>query len=892
MSLFDAIRHRLRSVVGPNAADRERDEEYAFHQSLDARQREHAGASSDEARFAARRELGNATYMREEARWMGATRWLDATSQDLRFGWRALLRSPAFAIVAALSLGLGIGANAVIFGVIHSLLLARLPVVNAGELRLATHSSDGPFRAFFTSREVDALRQTSNLEFATLSPSGTLKVEAGGTIVNGVPTDAVDGKFFRVVGVRFAAGRAFSESDVRNALPVTVLSHRFASAQLASAEAAIGKIIKLNDTPFTIVGVTEPGYEGLSAGADYSIAIPSSVLRVVQGGAAGGRAPDAFLVTRLRADSARTLAAFDVAFNACCANGELAPPNARRGVQRIGFIDISRGITEGRKINVREQYRAPLLAVMGGVAVLLLIACTNVGNLLMARATVRARELAVRLSLGASRGRIVRQLLVEAMLLAAIGGAAGIMLAMWGSAFISRHLPAGLGVLQPFVAIRPGLPIAAFTAAVALGCAIIFGVLPALRSTRGDLVSGLRSTQGGTQRTRAIDRGIVAIQVSLALLLVSSAGLLVATLKHLSSSVGGSHPESLLVVQLDSRGTPHSDTVLQSRVPDLERRFRGLPGVRAVAASTVVPLIYGGLPTGLLDIPGLESRPEHEVTVATIQVNPSFLGTLGVNLIAGRDIQDGDVAGSQRVAVISQNMAQTFFPGRSPVGEMIGFRGGSRDVRIVGVAGDAKQVDLRAPAPRTVYLARAQWPEMSDRAVFAIRTTVNPAHLVQAARSAILAELPNIRIRHDHPMTELLSITVGKERILASLSLAFGVLAVVLAAVGLYGVMAFQVSARRREIGVRMALGAGRGHVMRMVVRQALGVVVIGLAIGVPLALAGARSLRALLYGVTPFDPVPLAIAALVLVVVGVLASLLPSRNAARVDPLIAIRTE
>jgi len=585
--------------------------------------------------------------------------------------------------------------------------------------------------------------------------------------------------------------------------------------------------------------------------------------------------------------------ALDATFARCCAAGALAPQASRQGIQRIGFLDVSGGITEGRKVDVREQYGNVLLALMGGVAILLLIACTNVGNLLMARAAARARELAVRLSLGASRGRIVRQLLAESLLLAALGGVAGIALALWGSAFLSRNMPAGLGMLEPFVTVRPSLVIFGFTAAVALISGLIFGVVPAIRATRGDIVALLRDHQAAGRRVRALDRSIIAIQVALALLLLSSAGLLSATLKHLTESVGGSHPETLLVVQLDARGTPHSDTLLQATVPQLHARFAALPGVKSVAESFVVPLIYGGLPTKLLDAPGFENATDDQVEVASFAVAPRYFETLGITLVAGRDFDDRDVVGSPRAAVISEHLAHEFFPNRNPIGQAIGFRGADgRDLTIVGVVADAKQTDLRSPAPNTVYLTRKQWPDRSDRAVFAIRTSVPPVQLVAPARAIVLSELPKIRIRHLHPMTDLLSITVGKERTLALLAVAFGFVALLLAAIGLYGVMAFQVSARTREIGVRMALGARRSQVVRMVISQALLVVVIGVGLGIPFALAGARSLSALLYGVTPFDPVPLTSGAAVLVFVGVLAALIPSRNAARVDPLVAIRSE
>jgi predicted permease len=893
MSFVDALRHRIRSALRSDSTDRDRAEEYAIHQRLAAEQRIHDGDSRDDARFAARREFGNPTYLREEARWMGLTRWLDVTRQDLGYAWRALRRSPVFALVAITSLGLGIGANAAIFGMIHSLLLAKLPVANPTALRLVIHSPDSPIRAFFASGEVRALTADKRFDLAAFDPAVAAGAEINGVRLASVTMEAVDGAFFRVAGVRLAAGRPISVADVDNAAQVAVLSNAIANGRYGGAPEALGKVIRLNDAIFTVIGVAAAGYEGLTLGGAFDMAVPTTAVSVLQNRSAGDRSLDLFLIARPGADSLSMQSALDATFARCCATGAFAPRGARQGVQRVSFVDISAGINEARKVDVRKQYGSVLLALMGGVVVLLLIACTNVGNLLMARAAARAREMAVRLSLGASRGRVVRQLLAESLLLAALGGGAGICLAIWGTAALSRNMPAGLGVLGPFVATRPSLVIYGFTVAVALGCGLIFGVVPAIRATRGDIVAGLRDHQAAGRRVRALDRGVVAVQVGLALLLLSSAGLLSATLRHLTDSVGGSHPETLMVVQLDARDTPHSDTLLQATVPTLHARFAAMPGVRSVAESFVVPLIYGGLPTKVLDAPGFESASDEQVEVASFAVAPRYFETLGITLIAGRDFNDRDVVGSPRVVVVSEHLAQEFFPGRSPLGQSIGFRGSAgRDLTIVGVVADAKQSDLRSPAPNTVYLTRGQWPNVSDRAVFAIRTTVPPAQLVAPARAIILSELPRIRIRHVHPMMDLLATTVGRERALASLAVAFSFVALLLAAIGLYGVMAFQVSARTREIGVRMALGAGRNQVVRMVIGQALRVVGIGVAVGIPFALLGARSLRALLYGITPFDPSPLASGAAVLVIVGVLAALIPSRSAARVDPLVAIRSE
>jgi hypothetical protein len=432
VSFVDALRHRIRTALRSEHADRERAEEYAIHQSLAQEQRTHDGVSSDDARVAARREFGNPTYLKEEARWMGATRWLDVTRQDLGYASRALRRSPVFTLVAIASLGLGIGANAAIFGMVHSLLLAKLAVANPDALRLVTHSPDGPMRAFFASGEARVLTADRRFDLATFHATLAANGEINGVRTSGVNIDAVDGAFFRVAGVHVSVGRPISAADVENGALVAVLSSASANTRYGSARAALDKIVKLNDLLFTIIGVSDDGYVGLSLGSDYEMAVPMTAVPAIQHWPAGEPRPDLFLIARPGADSSRLQSALDASFARCCANGALARRGSRQGIQRIGFLDISSGITEGRKIDVRRQYGSVLLALMGGVAILLLIACTNIGNLLMARAAARAREMAVRLSLGASRGRIVRQLLAESLLLAALGGAAGLILAIWG----------------------------------------------------------------------------------------------------------------------------------------------------------------------------------------------------------------------------------------------------------------------------------------------------------------------------------------------------------------------------------------------------------------------------------------------------------------------------
>ena len=436
-----------------------------------------------------------------------------------------------------------------------------------------------------------------------------------------------------------------------------------------------------------------------------------------------------------------------------------------------------------------------------------------------------------------------------------------------------------------------------FTAGVAIVCTIIFGVLPAIRATRIDPVVGLRTGSPASTRSGRLDRGIIAFQMALALVLVASAGLLGATLRNLRSGIGDLQPDRLLVAEVESAGTSIPEGSERAVYDRILERLKSVPGVTAVAGTDVMPMIYMGFTTRTLDIAGHE--PPVGVPVdssgygaGVIYAMPGFFRTTGTGLVSGRDFSDADVAGAPLVAIISEAIVRQFFPDRDPIGQMIGFKGGRRALQVIGVARDVKQTDLRAPSPRTVYLARAQRRNDGDRFVYAMRTEGDAAALANAARGAITQAAPEIVIRFVDPMTSLVAFVVAREQALALVALIFSVVAVGLTAIGLYGVMAFQVTSRSRELGIRMALGADRTKVVRMVMRQSLVVVAAGVAIGVPLALGASSALRALLYGVSPFATAPFMMAIIVLVAAGLVATLLPSRHASRVDPLVALRSE
>jgi putative ABC transport system permease protein len=891
MSFIDALRHRIRTVLRPDAEQRDRAEEFEFHQALSAR---------DSSRDAARREFGNPTYLNESVRWAGATRWIDTLRQDLRYGLRTLARSPVFTLVAVLSVGLGVGANTAVFGILYKVMLERLPVPRAEELVMLERAGV-QFGFTFSREQYEAVARAPGVRVTGFTSTFAENAEIDGSRIAVDGIDLVDSLYYPTLELKPDAGRFLNGIDVATAAPVAVTSHRFATRHFGSAAAAVGKTLRLNATPFTIVGVTPRSYQGLMLLRPPEVIVPYTAKALIQ--PRPGTGPH-FIVARVPGTDSPQAAAITGAFQQCCAD---AQPGKRvvgaeladnSGAPSATLSDISRGITVG-KFDVRVVYGRTLYALMGGVALLLLIACTNVGNLLLARAVVRSRELAVRLSLGASRVRIMRQLLVESSLIALFGAVVGVVFAVWGTGFLARNLPANLSMLNQLVTITPRMPVLAFTAGVAVFCVLLFGVFPALRATRFDLTAQLREQRPSGTGLGRIDRAIVAVQVGLALVLASGAGLLVATLRNLSSGTRTLEPDRLLIVEVDLRGGPHENRPFKPLQQEMAREFGRIPGVQSVSGTTLIPLLFMAGSERVLYMPGYESAPNSEVRSGIAPVEAGFFTTMSI-AVRGREFDARDVKGAEPVVIISQSIADKFFRGRDPLGELLRLRGSEGpeggSFRIVGVAEDVKYFDLRAAAPRQLFFPFEQTSTLESffgmRPLFAIRTSGPAADIVPATRKIIDALLPGVRVRRNQPMTDAASLVLGREQALATVALVFGGLAVSLAAIGLYGVLAFHVTTRRREIGVRIALGANHNQVVGMVIRQSLLVVIVGTILGVPLSLAAARSMGALLYGIAPWDPGPLALAALVLIATGVLASLLPSRNAARVDPLIAMRAE
>jgi predicted permease len=553
--------------------------------------------------------------------------------------------------------------------------------------------------------------------------------------------------------------------------------------------------------------------------------------------------------------------------------------------QKLSVVSGAQGFSQ-----LRGRFSQPLWVLMAMVGAVLLIACANLGNLLLARATARAREFGVRLSLGAGRVRLVRQLFTESLLLAAMGGALGVWIAWWGSRWLVTLVSEGSTGLR--LDVTPDARILAFTAGVSLFTALIFGLGPAFRAARVDLNSALKDDAGkGSGRFR-VGKALVVVQVALSLVLLIGAGLFVRTLRNLSALDLGYRREQILLMRIDPVTAGYRDERISQVCQRLLERIRSLPGVQAATFSENG--LFSGTESGSrIEIEGYTPSSPRDMQARFDQVGPGYFTIVGIPMLLGRDIGEQDVAGAPRVAVINESMANLYFAGKNPIGRRIGFRGQDKfTLEIVGVVKDVQDHDLRWEPVRRFYVSYYQPIDGITTANYEIRTTLDAAAMTAQVRREVAAIDRALPIQHLKPLEALIDESLLQERLIAKLAGFFGVLAVFLASVGLYGILSYAVVRRTREIGIRMAVGAGRGNVVWMVVKETLVLAVVGALVGVPGALAATKLVEKLLYGLKPNDAATIAGAVVLLLVVALAASLLPARRAARIDPMEALRYE
>jgi predicted permease len=929
---------RLRSLFGRPAQESDLDEELRFHLQMKVEENVAAGMSPTEARHAALRAFGNPGLKREETRAAWGWIWLEHLGQDLRYGLRALRQSTGFTVVAVLSLALGIGANTAIFSLIDAVLLKTLPVQDPQNLVAMHWASKGwpdVMNGLSGNMNSDAGRTTSpsfsypmyeQLRTRNHVFSNVLALAGNSSEFNlgyrGEPGRAegelISGTFFETLGVQPALGRMLTPDDDRlESSPAAVISYRYWESHFGRDPEIVGKSITLNGVPFTVVGVCPPEFFGVQPGSAIDVWAPLHQQPHVeprwapQHVQADGKAITpgwlfehsdrwwVVMIGRLKpgVTERQARAEGDVILQQSIA----ANVKSAAKPETIPHLEVTAG-SKGLD-SLRRQFSKPLAVLMAVVGLVLLIACANVANLLLARGTSRQKEMAVRLAIGARRSRLIRQLLTESVLLAALGGALGFVLAFWSTDLLVAFMSSGRDPLH--LTVRPDPWVLGFTAAVSVLTGILFGLSPALRSTRLDLTPALKagdaremSTAPGTSarqmRRIGIGKTLIVAQVSLSLLLLVGAGLFVRPLTNLENVNTGFDPRNLLLFGIDPTQGGYKGQRIAEFYQELNRRVAAQPGVRSVTMSGDT-LISGSMDTleTFIQNPPKTANKDGGVIAYVNEVGPNFFETMGIPLVLGRTIHDSDVAGAPEVAVVNEEFARKFLGGGSPVGRRFGFDGkkSSGEIEIVGVVGNARYDDLRRDIPATIYPAALQDTTLGALH-FEVRTAGDPNLLVPAIRRVAQGIDSNLALYDVRSQTEQINEYLFQERLFARLTGFFGVLALVLGCIGIYGVMAFAVTRRTREIGIRIALGANRGEILGMVLRETLALVAIGVTLGVIAALEASRLVATFLFGLKPNDPLTIAGAALLMVAAAALAGYVPARRASRVDPMVALRYE
>jgi len=832
---------------------------------------------------------------------------METFTQDVRYGFRMLIKNPGFTVVAVLTLALGIGANTAIFTLINAVLLKMLPIQDPARLatignptQVGSRSEGTPQTDLYSYPLYRELRD-GNSVFSSLYAAASahrVSVDEGGRVAEteaNTTARIVTGNYFSVLGVRAIEGRVLTPNDdkTQHAHPVAVISYDFWKTRFGQAPEVLGKTVRLNHYPFTIIGITAPGFFGDVVGENMDVFVPIAMQAELMPGRdwyqdrnvswlqAVGRLKPGVSVAQAKAN-------INLVFQQTLKGQYGAALSAEdlRSIQK-DVIDVSPG---GRGLSaIRADYERPLLLLMAMVGLVLLIACVNVANLLLARASGRSKEVAIRLAIGAAPHRIVRQLLTESVLLAFIGGGVGALLASWGVALLTKlvnaDLPTGIDAR-----------VLGFTAAICLLTGILFGLVPALRVVHSSLAPALKdvAVSGSKSSSRwGWGRGLVTAQVALSLLVLFAAGLLVRSLRNLQTSDTGYGHQHLLLFNLDPIGSGYDaqkNTNLGHQILD---KFSTTPGVRAVTFSENG--LFSGTESGeLIAVPGFTSPQDADKESASDNVGPGYFSTVGIPILLGREIGMQDTASSPRVAVVNQSFAKFYFQNANPIGHRFFIDDRDRrdqPIEIVGVVADSKENTIREPAGRRFYTAYFQETRPMIMNV-EVRTAADPSTEIATLRKEVKDIDPNLSTRSVHTIKELLDSSIAEQVVLARLSGFFAALALLLASVGLYGLMSYTVAGRTREIGVRMALGAQRGDVLWLILGEALLLVGIGIVVGVPAALAGSKLLATMLFGLTATDPASLVVVTVTLGAVAALASYIPARKATKVDPMVALRYE
>jgi predicted permease len=870
------------------------DDEIQAHLRMSVRDRMERGESAAEAEAAAGREFGNAGLIKETTRDMWIWISLERVGQDLRYGLRLMARSKGFTAVAVLSLALGIGANTAIFSALDALLLKQLPVPHPEQLYTIGDKERNvdfiPYPRFAKLREVPDL--FSGIAAICLLDRSNINIQGpgGGLDAATVRVGLVSGAYFSTLGVQPVAGRTFAADDDRvpGGHPVAVISYDYWQRRFDRSTDVVGRSFTLNGTTYSILGVAQRGFSGDWIGLPTDLWIPiamqSQVMLERPGLLTNTAAPWIRVVGRLKPGLAVAQAEAGLQMARLQAAREMQNLTPRMMEEqlrnRVTLVPSAKGYSMDR-----DSFAQPLLILMVMVGLVLLIACANVANLLLARSAARQREMAVRLAIGAGRGQILRQLLTESALLAGLGGGLGILLAMWGTKSLVKFTQLNLDV-------HLDARMLLFALGLCLLTGILFGLAPALRSSRASVFPSLggRGTDTATSGRFGFGKLLVIVQVALSLVLLIGAGLFARTLRNLKSQDAGFYRDHLLLIWTAPDHEGRQGAALANLYESVMERVGSLPGVRAASPSAFGLLGgHGGSPVPHVE--GYTPKPQEDRIVPWSLVAPGFFDTVGIKLLLGRDFTLRDRETAPRVAIINETMAHYYFGDQNPVGKHFGMR---RDtgtpIEIIGVVRDAKYVSMRDKDARMIYIPYRQDLAHLYQLCVAVRTDGNSPGLTARVRDELRGIDPNLPILKIDTAEDQLDESLVDERLIAALSGFFGVLAVLLACLGLYGVMAYRTARRTNEIGIRLALGASSGGVLAMVLRESMWLVLAGIAVGVPVTLAATRLIAAKLFGVSPTDPITIGVAISLLIAVAASAGFLPARRASRVDPMVALR--
>ncbi len=896
--------YRLHALFHRESVEADMDEEFHAHLERQIEKYVRSGLPLAEARRRARLDFGGLEQVKEQCRDARGVNILETTIQDARYALRMLRKNPGFMTVAVLTLALGIGANTAIFSLINAILLKPLPVAQPQELVLLRWESPHNATEYFPYPTFDQLRRRSP-EFDGMFAILYLRLA---TDINGKPGLAagqlVSGDYFSVLGVRATAGRTFTAEEDRapGAQPVAVISYRYWLRQFGRDPGAVGKSITLNGMPFTIIGVSAEGFEGLSVGDSQDIWIPMMMQAQVMNGRPVLDDPKGWyfqVIARRnpKVSMGQASASLNVTYQQIARQeaGDRLTPQTERELngERLAIIPASGGVSE-----FREHFRTPLFVLMALVGLVLLVACANVASLLLARASAREKEMAVRAALGAGRARLVRQLFTESLMLVALGAPLGLLLAQYGDSFLLA-LPLANGS-PPVITLAPDGRMLAFSAFVSLLAAVLFGIAPAWKAARVELTSALSSNTrsivegSGYRRGRWGLRQIVVTEVALSLVLVAGAGMLVRSLMKLREVRLGFNPDHVLLLSVDPTLVGYGGERLANYYKQLPEAIRTLPGARSVTLSAVRPISPGQWHTGVF-VQGHVPASNEDTAVAWNLIGPGYFRTLEIPLFQGREFTPLDDSTAPKVAIINEAMARFYFGNNSAIGRRLSFIDpGGGEIEIVGVAGNAKYGNLRESTPRMLYLPYLQAPGggLHFGMTLEVRAASAPETLSEGVRQVVHGIDRNVPMSAVTTLAEEVNRSLSQERMVAELSSLFGALTLLLASIGLYGVMTHMVARRTQEIGIRTALGGDRREVLKLVLGEAFRLLAIGTAIGVPLAWAFARLISSQLYGISPYDPWATSAALAALVTVSAIASYLPARQATKVDPIVALRHE